>query len=194
MALPTWISSITNATLNMTPSTFSFQDALTLSSFLPSYAYDLNPPFLFQDGCRQPDGTQNCTASCLDENAIFGSLDTLHNCMVYPTVADLYARNNLSNPSLPTFYNIEKSKAGSGLSQDITNTIQKCLLDFCDSLTGCSNSLNAYNAQGDEYRMMSPSYTNSSFYIYNHTQSNYFFDVCNYIPASFNQDIGGIGV
>lgn len=54
MALSTWISDVTNSTLNITLSTFSFQDALNPSGRDTSNGYD-NPPFLFNTGCLQPD-------------------------------------------------------------------------------------------------------------------------------------------
>ncbi|CAD6591488.1 MAG: hypothetical protein ASARMPRED_005411 [Alectoria sarmentosa] len=189
MALSTWISSVTNSTLNI--STLSFQDALYPSGKdTPNGYYD--PPFLIQNGCLQNDGTQNCTASCQDPNDIFGSLDTLHNCMVYPTVADLYARSNLSNASLAQTYGIEKSKMGSDLYNNITSTIQACLVDYCTITldgSGCIEALKVFNASA------SPMNINSTFYIYTDEYEGYDrFDFCQYVPSSFNPDIGGIGV
>ena len=189
MALSTWVSVVDNSTLNMTSSTYSFQDALAIGYISSSE----NPPYLFRDGCLQEDGSQNCTASCQDENKIFGSLDTLHNCMVYPTVADLYARNNFSNTSLPEYYHIEKAKMDSDLYRNITTTIQSCLIDFCNVTSGCSDGLKQYSAN---YMAYSPSNKTSSFYIYKY-ESYYSidpFDFCDYVPNSFNADIGGIGV
>lgn len=202
----TWnyISDITNSTLglNLTLSTFSFQDALnpyTLDMYtLNSYTNSPYPYFL-RSGCLQEDGTHNCTASCQDVNAIFGSLDTLHNCMVYPTVADLYSRGNLSNVSLAEYYNIEKSTVGSPLYTNITTTIKDCLSDYC-SITlagsGCAEAMGSVNTT------YSPLNINSTFYIYNESNTDHSydgydedsFDICEYIPQSFNPDIGGIGV
>ena len=196
MAQSTWISSITNSTLNTSQSTFSFQDALSLSAYdsygyYDSYPY---PPFLFQKGCLQPDGTQNCTASCLDESLMFGSLDTLHNCMVYSTVADLYARSNLSDPSLPESYNIQKAKAKSPLLTTITTNIKDCLIAYCNATAGCTEGLKAYDVESSE---TSPSNITSNFYIFNYNSSygsHPSFDFCEYVPRSLNPDIGGIGV
>ena len=187
MALSTWISDVTNSTLNMTLSTFSFQDALNPS------------PFLFHNACLQDNGTQDCTASCQDLSKMFGSLDTLHNCMVYPTVADLAARNNLSNASLAEYYNIQKSKVGTGLSKNITTTIQTCLVDYCTTTLsglGCKEYLYAVP------NTSSPLNVSSAFYIYNTDPENGYneddggvnFDLCMFIPNSLNPDIGGIGV
>lgn len=190
MALSTWISDVTNSTLNITLSTFSFQDALNPSGKDTPNAY-YNPPFLFHSGCLQPDGTQNCTASCQDPNEIFGGLDTLHNCMVYPTVADLYARSNLSNASLPKYYDIQKSQMGSDLYINITTTIKACLIDYCNITlagSGCMEGLDACDSSD------SPSNITSTFYIYNAYEGDNTFDFCQYVPQSLNQDIGGIGV
>ena len=193
MALSTWISSVTNSTLNVTPSTFSFQDALS-----PFGAYASNfdeAPFLFRDGCS------NCTASCQDESEVFGGLDTLHNCMVYPTVADLYARNNLSDRTLPATYNIQKAKVNSTLYINITTTIRTCLVDMCKDTPGCTEYLDQPNEQGtwSSSNMMwySPLNLTSTFYLYSDTYRDYVSDVfplCEYVPQSFNPDIGGIGV
>ena len=194
MALSTWISEVTNSTLNMTLSTFSFQDALN-----PSVGGYSNPPYLFHNACLQDNGTQDCTASCQDLSQIFGSLDTLHNCMVYPTVADLAARNNLSNASLAEYYNIQKSKVGTGLSKNITTTIQTCLVDYCTTTlsgSGCQEYL--YGVENTS----SPLNVSSAFYIYNTDYENSYneddggsrFDLCMFIPNSLNPDIGGIGV
>ena len=200
MAQSTWIASITNSTLNASQSTYSFQNALNLygvyayESYSYQYYSESDPPYLFQNGCTQPDGTQDCTASCQDRNAVFGSLDTLHNCMVYSTVADLYARSNLSNPTLPEYYNIQKAKVNSPVFINITATIKNCLMDYCAATSGCTEGLKEYDRQ---YTESSPSNITSNFYIYNHNESyhvNPTFDICEYVPRSLNPDIGGIGV
>ena len=193
MAISTLVSIGGNSTLNITSSTYSLQDALAIRSIsldlIPLY-----PQYLSRDGCLQEDGSQNCTASCQDENKIFGSLDTLHNCMVYPTVADSYARSNISNISLLDYYDIRKANMNSSLYQSITTTIQNCLIDFCTVTSGCSEGLKRYDMTDMSH---SPTNKTSSFYIYNSYDSFYYFDsfdFCDYVPKSFNADIGGIGV
>ena len=180
----------------MTPSTYSFQDALNPLGISTEYgySYSYSSPYLFQNGCTQADGSQDCTASCQDASKVFGSLDTLHNCMLYPTVADLYARNNLSDTSLPEHYNIQKANVNSSLYLNITKTIQTCLIDFCTTTPGCTEGLNETNMYDISN---SPSNITSTFYLYGHDGSgNYYnnFDFCDYVPGSFNPDIGGIGV
>ena len=193
MALSTWISSATNSSLNMTPSTYSFEDALNPFGLYTSGSY--SAPFLFQDACSQDDGSQNCTASCEDQNKVFGSLDTLHNCMVYPTVADLYARNNLSDPTLPAQYNIQKAKVNSTVYKNITTTIQTCLIDMCTATPGCSEYLNQSTGRN---LWSSPLNLTSTFYLHSEDNRGYSsgsgFPLCEYVPESFNPDIGGIGV
>ena len=191
MALSTLINTVTNSTLNITASIFSFEDALY--PFGTSESGYSSIPYLFQDGCLQNDGSQNCTASCQDENKIFGSLDTLHNCMVYPTLADLYYRNNLSDPTVPARYNIQKAKVNSTLYKNITTTIQACLIDMCTETPGCDENLKA-NSQ--EEMWSSPLNLTSTFYLYSDEDGGYgeSFSLCEYVPESFNQDIGGIGV
>ena len=187
MATSTWIANATNSTLNSSVSTFSLQDALSIA-MVDGYS---SAPFLFEQGCTQENGSQNCTAACQDSNQIFGSLDTLHNCMVYPTVADLWARRNLSNVHLAQQLNIEPSRIESPLYNSITTTIQKCLIDFCDTLSGCPRALN------ESGTFNSPSNITSAFYIYSgyyYEDENNGWDFCDYVPKSFNPDIGGIGV
>ena len=199
-----WISSVTNSTLNISRSTYSFQDALSLFGLnaYGSFGSDLysGPPYLFQNGCLQPDGTKNCTASCQDKSVAFSSLDTLHNCMVYPTVAALYAGDNpdrlgnLSNPGLAEDYNIQKAELNSTLSINITTTIKTCLVDYCNATPGCTAGLKQYDANNN---MSSPSNIDSNFYIYNQITYQFGipeFDICEFVPRSLNPDIGGIGV
>ena len=199
MATSTWIQNVTNATLNASVSTFSFQNALSIANNYPF------SPFLFETGCILDDKSQNCTAACLDPTQIFGSLDTLHNCMVYPTVADLYARGNLSQVDLARRLSIQRSRTESPLYINTTTIIRQCLIDFCGTLRGCSQALEGFDTSYSPYNI------NSTFYIYSdatyadasgvskYTNSgleyvNDVFDFCDYVPKSFNPDIGGIGV
>ena len=114
--------------------------------------------------------------------------------MLYPTVADLYARSNLSNPTLPEYYNIQKATVGSTLFKNITTTVKNCLIDYCTMTYGCTDGLKTYDKESIG---SSPSSITSNFYIYNLSESydSYpTFDFCDYVPRSLNPDIGGIGV
>ena len=196
MVLFEWIPNVTNASLIMPQSIFSFQNALDLgsdslkfstevstnnSSLIPYSTPKSDIPFLFGNGCLQEDNSQNCTASCQEVTAVFGSLDTLHNCMVYPTIADQYSRNNLSNASIAKSYNIQQSKNGSDLYTNITKTITNCLADYC-----------AITLKGSGCNESRP--TTDIFSIDGYYQTSADFDLCSYVPKSFNPDIGGIGV
>ena len=178
----------------MSSATYSFRNALNSFATPTDGYYDSSTSlYLFQDGCLQDDGSQDCTASCQDRYKVFGSLDTLHNCMAYPTVADLYARGNLTDPSLLLHFNIEKTKVNSTLYNNITSTIKNCLIDMCTAAPGCTENLKAIDANGIS---SSPSNLNSTFYLQNQQQYGHssYFDLCDYVPGSFNPDIGGIGV
>lgn len=189
-----WVTNATNSSLNLSASTFSFQNAI---SVFPYVSHTVSTPFLFENGCDQGNGTLNCTASCLDKSVIFDSLDNLHNCMMYPAVAEAYAEGNLTanTTAIMEDFAIQKSIKGSQPSLDIINTIQPCLLDYCATLNGCHYDSHASINSGD------PSVSNGSYYYpvldrrfqYDVSYSDVF-DICIFLPASVNPDIGGIGV
>ena len=124
--------------------------------------------------------------------------------MVYPTVADLYARGNLSNTSLPNDYKIQKANVTSRLYTNITTTIKNCLIDYCAALPGCTEGLKDWDLNRNDRNASSPYNLTSSFYLYKSGvyTSEYYddatsssrFDLCDYVPESLNADIGGIGV
>ena len=176
------------------PSTFSLQDAFT------SYQYS---NVLFANGCNQPDGIANCTAACMDKSQAFRTLETLHNCLLYVGIADLYARQNLSSndTKLADRFVIQKGNAGSPLSQSVNNTITACFHQYCHNSTICTrlmgrsiweSSLNQSNAN--------PYYTDETslrYNIYDFSSRLYPKDyLCAFIEPSYplNPDIGGIGV
>ena len=188
MALhPNQISFTPASILNMTPSTFSFQDALDITSLRSS------TPFFFQDGCKLANGSQNCTASCQDESAIFSSLDTLRNCMLYSSLADQYATVNVSNTEEYDYYKIHKAKVNSNQYKAITTTIQTCLIDYCNitlDTSSCKEDLQDWDKDSSPSNL-----TSSTFYLYDYSSSySSTFHFCDYVPGSFNADIGGIGV
>lgn len=176
--------------LSMTPSTFSFQDALDISSLTSS------TPFFFQDGCKQDNESQNCTASCQNETAIFGSLDTLRNCMLYPSLANAYATGDLNNTETCDYYQIHKAKVNSDQYKNITTTIHKCLIDYCNNTLNTSYCKEHLQDYDNEYKYASPMNLTSAFYLddgrTSHPSTSFSF--CDYVPGSFNADIGGIGV
>lgn len=178
--------------LNTMPSTFSFQDAVDIGSLRSS------SPSFFHDGCKQGDGSQNCTASCQDKSAIFSGLDTLRNCMLYSSLANQYATSNVTFPEQYDHYQIHKVKINSDQYKNITTTIQTCLIDYCNitlNTSRCSEFLQEWDSESDRDRDGSPTNLTSSFYRYVDTASySSTFRFCNFVPGSFNADIGGIGV
>lgn len=79
----------------------------------------------------------------------------------------------------------------SDLYINITTTIKTCLVDYCTITlegSGCKEELDAYDPA------YSPLNLTSTFYIYNAYEGDNTFDFCQYIPQSFDPDIGGIGV
>ena len=194
------VLAITNATLNISLNTYSLQDALNPNG-VDSTQYYINgyvAPFLFDTGCQYKE-VQNCTAACQDPGLAFSTLDTLHNCMMYPIIADQYSKNNLSLEIayLAQSLGIEKSKWPSPVSLNITNTIGSCLDAYCSSLLGCNSAIQDFDDNGDLYGESGGTFNNftGSFYYLN-PDGTYGsgFDLCWYLPASVNQDIGGIGV
>lgn len=90
------------------------------------------------------------------------------------------------------YYKIDKAKVNSNQYKAITTTIQTCLIDYCImtlDTSRCKEVLQEWDAYS------SPSNLTSTFYLYVGSSSYPFkFDFCEYIPGSFNADIGGIGV
>ena len=195
-----YVSDITNSTLNITLNTYSLQDALTPNG--PDSTLNTNGwtmPYLFHKSCQYGDA-QNCTAVCQDPGSAFSSLDTLHNCMMYPVIADQYSKNNLSLDivQLAQSLGIEKSKWPSPVSINITNTIGSCLDAYCTTLEGCMTDAQDYNKsyQGEINSTGGIFLDRYSTFYFNLDpwQEGSSFDLCTYLPASVNQDIGGIGV
>ena len=194
------VSAITNATLNITLNTYSLQDALSPSGFdsIQAEDYGYITRYLFDKSC-QYGGVQNCTAACQDPGSAFSTLDTLHNCMMYPIIADQYAKNNLSSDiaQLAQSLGIEKSTWPSAVSLNITNTISSCLVAYCATLEECMLTATTYNESNydaDEYNSIFTNSTGPFYFDLGPRQGGSDFDLCRYLPASVNQDIGGIGV
>ena len=190
------MSDITNATLNITLNTYSLQDALTPNGpDATGYTSGYIAPYLFHTGC-QYNGVQNCTAACQEPESAFSTLDTLHNCMMYPIIADQYAKNNLSSDitQLAQSLGIEKAQWPSTVSLNITTTIGTCLDAYCASLPECSSELQSYNESAYAYEGTFKNFTGSFYFDTDYYSTGTEFDLCAYYSASLNQDIGGIGV
>ena len=158
----------------------------------------------YPGGCDVGNGNSNCTSTCLDSSLLFSSIQTFHNCLMYPAAADLYAHGTLSanDVELADSMVIEKSERGSPLLNGMIDTIVACLHDYCPSSSDCADSLSkSYPASANNtieaffYQYGGSSYNvNRSMSL---TAPDLFqFDLCTYsTPRSLlDPDIGGIGV
>ena len=160
------VSVIHNSALNIPLNTYSLQDALNIPFNTYSLQDALNPnnldstqffnghitPYLFDTGCLV-DGVKNCTAACQDPGSAFSNLTTLHNCMMYPVIADQYAKDNLSTDivQLADSLGIEKEQwPSSSVSLKITKTISMCLDAYCGNLPYCTEAVHEYNERNYE--------------------------------------------
>ena len=92
----------------------------------------------------------NCTELCLDPSLLFGSLESFHNCLMYPAVTDLYANNMLSpnHAKMADSLVIEKSQRGSPLLSGIIQNITSCLNDYGLASSDCEqNFMDTYLRQ-----------------------------------------------
>ena len=139
---------------------------------------------LFTDGCLQPQGPPNCTATCNDNATAFGNLQDLRDCMSYPTVALAYQNQDLSDAFIDTANNLGiQPSRDNGSSSPVFKLIQTCLVDHCNMIPGCGETW-AWRSQ------MAP---------FNESESDMAFiglvyTVCEALPASLDSDIGGVGV
>ena len=142
---------------------------------------------MFSDACNQSDGTSNCTAACLNSTQMFSSLETLHNCALFPLLSVRLANGTLSTDarSLAEKLKIEPSSDHSSLPSNISNTIQTCLLDSCHNNTDCAKTLNPIHGSN---RGFDPNNLTGILFI------DSYFPLCSPIPAHINADVGGIGV
>lgn len=89
---------------------------------------------LYSNGCRQPDGSVNCTAACLLPNTTFGDMYTLQNCVVYPRISESLAANNATDQAelIANQFGIVGDLSIRNL---IHNTTYDCLSDLCGTIT-----------------------------------------------------------
>ena len=165
---------------------FGLQDALN-----GRYEFNDDDPSraitLFPNACLQKDGTQDCTAACLDNTKMFSNLETLHNCALFPNISVQLAKNSLSANArrLAEDLRIGSSSSDSSLPSRISNAIQHCLLDSCNANTDCIGILNPIH--GSSRKHSPDNLTGSDF-------ANAYLNICGPIPAYVTADVGGIGV
>ena len=120
---------------------------------------------------------------------MFGDLETFHNCLIYPAVAQLYGNGSLGDSQLADSLGIHNQTQAMQTANNITTTINSCLSKYCGEDERCTSDLQRLGAFG-----YASSNVSSSTYL---TDPDIFrFDICNYVaPFAFlNADIGGVGV
>ena len=170
--------------LASTPSIYTFQDAILsfektgLNSISQSLA-------LFTDGCVQNNGSRDCSIACQNATLVFGSMPTLHNCLLYPIIATALLDGNFDGESakLAAYHGISVENA-SAANETVAN-IQQCLSDYCTSTPSCSKSGTGQNIQSVPPTVCDgrPNGT-----CYNHT------NICQSVYAPVIDDIAGVGV
>lgn len=161
---------------------FGLQDALVGTFDAPAHSGQWS---LFPNACKQSDGSQNCTTTCLDVSKVFENMATLHNCRVWPTVYVQYAKDNLSpnNTRLAAALGADDHSLNTGLPSRIINSIQKCFLDSCASDPECRSNAGKFQ-QKYKADLTGDAYYNTSA----------FFDLCPNIASPAIADVAGIGV
>lgn len=149
---------------------------------------------LFPDACEQDDNKRNCTTACLDTKQMFASLDTLHNCVVWPSIYITDEKNGLLPfaTGLARSLGLDKGSEKSSLPSRLSTSIQNCLLDSCDANDECGQNADmSFPALGFR-RRFSAALTGDLYYGMN--KSLVYFDPCQYISAPATADVAGIGV
>ena len=187
---------LSNITLSSTNASipnpaFGLQDVMNVYYDLPNKNF--KSPSLFPNACEQ-NKSRNCTTSCLNSQQIFASLDTLHNCVVWPSiyVADEQGTLSPNATDLATPLGLEKGSANSSLPSNISNIIQTCLLDNCDQKEECRARANHHSPSGDFRKDYSVTLTGNLYNGFNKSLS--YFNPCQYISAGATADVAGIGV
>lgn len=140
-------------------------------------------------------GLQNCSASCSDASVLFGSLENLHNCLLYPAVAQLYVNGSLGDSPLTEFLGIDNKSQANQTANSTIAAISSCLSDYCGGDKECNNELPPSRAfYYGIYTHSTPDDVHPSAYYTGPPVLE--FDICDFVaPSSFlNADIGGIGV
>ena len=173
----------------------SLQDAMDVNYRIP--LHDFQSPSLFPNACTQSNGSTtstNCTAVCSNAPEMFASLDTLHNCVVWPAV---YAENALGNltsdaAELAGSLGLVPSNDISWLPSNISAQIQDCMLDSCDNDEDCARSANRAFHPGGFREHFSVNVTGSSYYGSGNLPP--YFNPCQFTNAPATADVAGIGV
>lgn len=171
---------------------FGLQDALNIRYNTPTMTFKSSS--LFPDACEQDDNKRNCTTSCLNNEQMFASLDTLHNCVVWPSIYVADEKNGLLPfaAGLAGSLGLEKGGEESSLPSRISTSIQSCLLESCDADEECGRNANMAFPSGGFRKHFLATLTGDLYYGLN--SSLVYFDPCRYVSAPAAADVAGIGV
>ena len=163
--------------VNVSTSSWSLQDALSIS-FLPDYEpYESYTVGVYHDACESA-GAQNCTAFCSNLTTMFGSLQTFQNCLLYPWVVNLGINESSNESPLAKSLSIVNRSQEIQVAHNVTTSILGCLREYCGNNTQCASDL-------------------PEFYQLNFNRlPSLGFDICGFAaPFSYlDADIAGIGV
>ena len=195
MAAAFQLSNITlSSTNNSIPTPlFGLQDVLVKTNF-DSITTDAPHRSLFPFACGQGNGPRNCTAACSDNGTMFSSLDTLHNCVVWPSIVVESAKDGLSPSSIPLVSSLGFGNGSSqpSLPSQISNNIQECLIKSCENDGVCKLKANKTHQPGGFRKQFSHNLTGDEYY--NSNKSLVYFNPCQYVSAPAIADVAGIGV
>ena len=169
---------------------FGLQNAMTRTFDFASQSSTNSS--LFPDACVQPNGGHNCTASCLDPKQIFASLDTLHNCVEWPSLIVGDETDKLAPSAADLAKSLGFAKNNSPLPSQISNRIQSCLLASCANDENCNKTANQQFPPGGFRKHVFANLTGDLYYGMN--TSIPYFNPCHYISAPVTADVAGVGV
>ena len=111
----------------------------TLQAAAAIFSY-YNGSSLAPNGCYLGEnlkGDRNCTIACQNLTKVFGSADTFHNCLSYPTVHQMLTSRDVSptDEDLAISYGIHREDVG--ISVNIVENTRKCLVGYCNSSKTC---------------------------------------------------------
>ncbi len=144
------------------------------------------PKKLKSDSCVISPGVQNCSVACTDKRLLFGSIDTLTNCLLLATAA-LFVQNGYPALGLGNADNVTQLSGVPSLADfdgtRVLNEVVQCAVGACQdtSLGTCSAStLSLENATAGFHSL--------------DTVLDGLKHYCDDVPVGVNADIAGPGV
>ena len=148
---------------------------------------------VFRDGCWLPNDitSANCSQACTKPDLIFSNTSTLHNCVVYPTIARYLLAVGQSETVDSSVEHLVQNLMNLGYRTDTLDpgpAIDQCFKDYCNGpVSGCKNYLSPV-PQNSSLRISKPCGEGQLQNI------SCFFDICGHINSAADPDIGGQGV